>query len=175
MASQNNRKRNNRNRNRTRRKSDQAERDEKPMTLNAFVALVTGGIHTIEPVTAEPETRISRWGLYLVTNPRGVRTRYLVGRANGEGRVSSPIKTIDVAERTATSQSGRLYRLVGHSGFDSDGCYVFNSWLRATQTTLVREVTPALQRLLNARAGNPLPGANTDRQSPTLHQSRKPL
>jgi len=175
MASQNNRKRNNRTRNTTRRKSDQAERDEKPMTLNAFVALVTGGIHTIEPVTAEPETRISRWGLYLVTNARGVRTRHLVGRANGEGRVSSPIKTIDIAERTATSHSGRLYRLVGNSGFDSDGCYVFNNWLRATQTTLVREVTPALQRLLDTRAGNPLPDANTDRQSPTLNQPRTPL
>jgi len=175
MASQNNRKRNNRTRSKTRRKSDQPERDEKPMTLNAFVALVTGGIHTIASVTAEPETRISRWGLYLVTNACGVRTRHLVGRANGEGRVSSPIKTIDVAERTATSHSGRMYRLVGNSGFDSDGCYVFNNWLRATQTTLVREVTPALQRLLDTRAGNPLPDANTDRHSPTLNLPRTPL
>lgn len=175
MASQNNRKRNNRKRNTTRRKSDHAERDEKPMTLNAFAALVTGGVHAIEPVAAEPETRISRWGLYLVTNAHGVRTRHLVGRANGEGRVSSPIKTIDVAERTATSQSGRLYRLIGNSGFDSDGCYVFNTWLRATQTTVVREVTPALQRLLNTRAGNPPPGANTHHQSPNLNQPRTPL
>jgi len=137
------------------------------MTLNDFVARLPNGIHTIEPVAAEPETRISKWGLYLVTNARGVRTRHLVGSANGEGRVSSPIKTIDIAERTVTSRSGRKYRLVGNSGFDS--------WLRATRTTVVREVTPALQRLLNTRAGNPLPNGNTHHQSPTLNQQRTAL
>ena len=170
MLSQNNRKRNN-----PQRRADPAARPEKPMTLNDFVACLPSGIHTIAPIGAEPETRISEWALYLVTNARGVRTRHLVGRANGEGRVSSPIKTIDVHTRTATSHSGRLYRLVGDSGFDYDGCYVFNTWLRATRTTVVREVTPALQRLLNTRAGNPLPNGEAHHQTPILNQQRTAL
>lgn len=164
MANRNNRKRNNRQHG-----SDGASHQAKPMTLNEFVALVTGGIHAIEPVAREPETCMSQWGLYLVRNAQGVRTRHLVGRANGEGRVSSPIMKIDVRMRTATSQSGRLYRLVGGSGFDSDGGYVFNAWLRGTQTTVVREVTPALRRLFNTMASKAAPNANPEPHSPTLN------
>lgn len=170
MANRNNRKRNNRQHG-----SDKASHQAKPMTLNEFVALVTGGIHAIKPVAREPETCMSQWGLYLVRNAQGVRTRHLVGRANGEGRVSSPIKTIDVGRRTALSQSGRLYRLVGSSGFDSDGGYVFNTWLRGTQTTVVREVTPALQRLFNTRGGKPPPNANPQAHPQPLNPQRTPL
>lgn len=168
MGNRNNRKRNNR-----KRKSDKVARPGKPMTLNDFVALVTGGIHAIEPVAVEPQTRISQWALYLVRSVQGVRTRHLVGRANGEGRVSSPITAIDIGMRTATSQSGRVYRLIGDGGFDSDGRYVFNAWLRGTQATVVREVTPALRRLLNTRAGPTQTNPQTHPQ--TLNEKRTPL
>ena len=143
--------RNNRKRNATNSIKDQPGQPQPSMTLEAFAALVSGGIHRIQPVATEPETGMSQWTMYLVTDVHGDKTRHLVGSANGEGRVTSPIKAIDTGRRTATSESGRLYRLLGDSGSDSDARYVFDNWLQLTQTRVVRDVTPALERLLKAR------------------------
>lgn len=145
--------RNNRKHSKANRMANQPDQPQPTMTLEAFAALVSGGIHRIQPVAREPETGISQWAMVLVTDAHGHKTRHLVGSANGEGRVTSPIKAIDTARRTATSESGRLYRLLGDSGSDSDARYVFANWLRLTQTRVVRDVTPALERLLRARQG----------------------
>jgi len=145
--------RNNRKHNKTKNIDAQTGQPQPSMTLEAFAALVSGGIHRIQPVAKEPETAISQWAMVLVTDAHGHKTRHLVGSANGEGRVTSPIKAIDTSTRTATSESGRLYRLLGDSGSDSDARYVFANWLRLTQTRVVRDVTPALERLLRARQG----------------------
>ena len=143
--------RNNRKRNATHGIADQSGQPQPTMTLEAFAALVSGGIHRIQPVAREPETGISQWSMVLVTDVHGDQTRHLVGSANGEGSVTSPIKAIDTGRRTASSESGRLYKLLGGSGSDSDARYVFDNWLNLTQTRVVRDVTPALVRLLKAR------------------------
>jgi hypothetical protein len=122
------------------------------MTPQMVGVLVTGGLHTIAPVSQEPATAIHDWQLVLVVGSNGRRTRHLIGNANCEGRVSSPIVAIDPAARTARTQSGRLYHLMGESGFDWDAGYVFHAWLRSTQTTVVRDCSDALERLFKRHA-----------------------
>ncbi|MGF6507677.1 hypothetical protein [Paraburkholderia sp. 32] len=43
------------------------------------------------------------------------------------GRVSTKIVHLDKATRTAQTLSGRIYQLVGPSGYNADGEYVFNT------------------------------------------------
>lgn len=114
-----------------------------------FVVHVIGGIHSIQSVSMEPETSIRQWQMFVVRDTKGKRTRHLVGRADREGRVSSPIQALDFKARTAQSLSGRVYRLEGRSGCSRDGTYVFNRWLRGGARTIIREVTAVLERLLN--------------------------
>lgn len=144
-------KRNIKKRNSPKNRAGKAADPLQPWTLNAFLARLPSGLHAIEPISVEPLTPISQWALYVVTNAKGVRTRHLVGRANGEGRVSSPVKAIDVGTRTATTESGRRYRLIGDNGADVDADYVFSTWLRGTGLTVVRDVSMALDRLLSRK------------------------
>lgn len=120
----------------------------KPRTRAALAARVSGGLHRPAPLRQQPHTPISRWQLFVVVGQNGGRTRHLVGCADGEGRVSSPIVAIDARTRTAKSASGRDYFLVGESGFDFTAGYVFQAWLQGTGTTVVRESSDALDRLL---------------------------
>jgi len=55
-------------------------------------------------------------------------SRHLVGHSleTFEGRVSTALVALDAESFTAVTQSGRRYILVGPSGFDSDGDYVWN-------------------------------------------------
>lgn len=124
----------------------------KPKTPQLVGLLVSGGVHAIAPVSHEPVTAIHDWQLVLVVGSDGLRTRHLVGRANCEGRVSSPIVAIDAKDRIARTQSGRQYQLVGESGFDWDADYVLHAWLRGTRTTVVRHSSTALERLFNRHA-----------------------
>lgn len=126
----------------------------KPLTLKAIAALVSGGVHTIPPVHQEPRTPISNWQMVVVSGTNGRRTRHLFGRAEGEGRVSSPIVDIDAKTRIARSESGREYHLLGESAFDFDAGYVLHAWLRMTGTTVVRDASDALDRLLQRHHSN---------------------
>lgn len=108
---------------------------------------VMGGIHAIASAAEQPTTDMTQWQVVLVIDESGVRTRHLVGWADWEGRVSSTVKTWDWANRTATTGSGRIYRLVGESGFDRDADYVFERWLRINKARVVRLSTGAAERL----------------------------
>jgi hypothetical protein len=54
--------------------------------------------------------------------------RFFVGfsRDTRDGRVSTAIAELDAVARTARTASGRIYQLVGLSGYSSDGEYVFS-------------------------------------------------
>lgn len=64
----------------------------------------------VKPVEEDPFVEMSRWG--IMRDPFGYR---LVGRENGaaRGRISSPVIAWDGRSQTATTTSGRFYRLVG--------------------------------------------------------------
>ena len=64
-----------------------------------YVAVyITGGVHAIPAVSAEPETVLTRWSLRQVIGLDGKRSRHLVGWAEFEGRVCSSIVSLDLAK-----------------------------------------------------------------------------
>jgi hypothetical protein len=71
------------------RKTPKPESPKVPKSASMSVAdllqFATGGIHAISPVSVQPRTEMWRWRLYQV-KAHGVRSRHLVGLADGEGR-----------------------------------------------------------------------------------------
>lgn len=108
-------------------------------------------IHSIAPVLVQPSTVLSDWQLLQVRRSQGRRTRHLVGRADGEGRVCSALASIDLISLTAVSSSGRIYLLVGPPGHDLDADYVWFAWMHATQSSHARVMTRALLKLRSQR------------------------
>lgn len=72
----------------------------------------------------EPLTELTAWSAREI--PTG--DRHLVGRTDREGRVSSPVVAWDKGNRTATTRSGRRYRLLGPPGRDADAEWVWSVW-----------------------------------------------
>ena len=118
--------------------------------LVAF-ALLTNSIHAIAPVEQEPHAVLSRWRLFQVKDWSGTRQRHLVGCID-DGRVTSALVRIDLASSSATTSSGRVYRLDGPTGFDADADYVFAVWRRINSSTNVKDVSRALTKLLDQHA-----------------------
>ena len=77
-------------------------------------------IHPIHTVSVQPFSVMTHWRVFQVRGPLGSRSRHLVGRAGGEGRVCTALTSL-----TAVSGSGRFYRLEGQPGQDPDATYVW--------------------------------------------------
>jgi hypothetical protein len=76
-----------------------------------------------------------------------VRTRHLIGRANGEGRVSSALVQLDVVAMMSTTRSGRRYQLTGPTGRDPDALYVFRQLCCLRRITGTLDLSRSLMRL----------------------------
>lgn len=64
-----------------------------------------------KPVADEPEVTVTRWAF---VSHSGIGYRISGIRADGgRGRLSSPVVEYDHAAKTATTESGRVYRLQG--------------------------------------------------------------
>lgn len=98
---------------------------------------------------------MANWRLFQVCGATGGRTRHLVGRANYEGRVCSPIVQLDLQSLCATTGSGRIYQLEGPPGRDGDSDYVFGIWLSGIGATHCKDLTHALMRLRTMRGAGP--------------------
>ena len=107
---------------------------------------IPGYVHQIASVQSEPETNLSHWQLIKVRDSDGKFSRHLAGRADGEGRVSTDIVSIDVIQLRATTKSGRVY-VLGQTGRDGDAVWLFAKWLKANQFTSHADQTRALMRL----------------------------
>ena len=116
-------------------------------------------IHPIEPVSVQPFSVMTNWRVFQVRGPLGSRSRHLVGRVSGEGRVCSALAKLDLTSLTAVSRSGRFYRLEGPPGHDPDATYVWEQWARLNRTTHMRDMTRALLRLRRLRGLHDLPEA----------------
>ena len=85
---------------------------------------------------------MSMWSVRKVSSPLlEETTQHLVGVVDGLGRVCSPIQEFDCETMTVTTQSGKLYELVGEPGLDMDAAYVFANWCRMNGVTEVTDVT----------------------------------
>ncbi len=99
---------------------------------------------------------VIRWSLMQVKNFDGARTRHLVGRLGGHGRMTAPVVSLDLRSLCATTQSGRSYRLSGPPLPDPDARYVFTSWARVSGGTNTKDMTRALMWLRKRRGLNHL-------------------
>jgi len=93
--------------------------------MNDFEHLVQGGIWNVAPVADEPMTRLSHWRIFLVDG----KDVHFAGYAGHEGRVCSAIQSFDPVTGRGVTRSGRIYELVGESGFNGDAMYVWQRWL----------------------------------------------
>lgn len=117
--------------------------DQKPTVL-----VLTGGIHTTQPVSVEPEIDLSRWSARKL--PDG--DVHLVGWniRSGEGRVSNTVKTFDAPSATVTTSTGRRYFLRGAPGSDPDAEYVWNGWRLINHIEAWEDVTDSLWTQIEA-------------------------
>lgn len=91
-------------------------------------------------VTQEPETQLTSWRVFEVTNESG-RATHFIGYAGYEGRVSSPVQTYDPETKRGITRSDRVYELVGASGNNSDALYVWGRWLSLNHNPEHNDVT----------------------------------
>lgn len=123
---------------------------EVPNMVKAAAIDISGGAWSAAPVSADPEIALSQWRVSEVT-VRGRRERHVWGwnLTDREGRASMDVTGVDVATRIVTTSSGRRYRLVGPSGHDSDGEYVWTAWCRVNGAGDEVDVTAQLEAQLD--------------------------
>lgn len=82
----------------------------------------------IRPVNDQPTLTLNRWSIFKL--PGG--DRHFVGWAveNLAGRVSSRIDEFDVKSMRGVSATGRVYKLEGNPGTNSDAEYAWSLWRR---------------------------------------------
>ncbi len=115
-------------------------------TRRYVVLTVTGGVHSVPEVDAEPHITLERWCVYETQDGR----QHLVGwHVEGrEGRVSTSIGSVDATSRIITTMSGRRYLLAGPPGHDRDAAYVWSSWMHANGHHSATDVTSELHAAL---------------------------
>ena len=102
-------------------------------------------------VAEEPAYVLVRWRLVSIQgSPRFVGYNC----TNGEGRLSSRVVALDVVAREARTESGRVYALEDPSGFDADGEWVLDCWLRrqGVPPEELHDLTPQLDAVLSRAA-----------------------
>lgn len=88
-----------------------------------------------------PELR--RWRVMEVVSKNGTRSRHIWGHdvANDAGRASSGIKKFDLEAMTATTHSGRVYKLVGAPGKARSGEKAWQGWCQVNGVISAVDVT----------------------------------
>ena len=106
-------------------------------------------LYKVDSVEAQPRTPLRRWRIFSVLQVNGARSRHLVGYApdEGAGRVTTSLVTLDMSRREARTRSGRVYVLEGEPGFDDDGQWIWDNWLRVRSIKHVLDVTRAWARI----------------------------
>ena len=97
-------------------------------------------IWALPPICSEPIVGLLKWRVFE-TLPEG--TRHFVGlNANDRtGRVSSAIREVDLKHLRGTTESGRIYELLGPSGTDPDAQFVWERWCTLNDVAQYRDVT----------------------------------
>lgn len=101
-----------------------------PVDLAKLAEIIeASSIWSVAPVEAEPETKLSQWRIFKVLAKDGFpETTHFVGYTGWEGRVCSAVQTYDPNTKRGVTRSGRVYELVGDSGYNSDAMYVWSAW-----------------------------------------------
>lgn len=102
----------------------------------------------IAPIADEPSSTLVSWSAFETER----QERHLCGYAqeSREGRVTSAIETFDPERTSATTRSGRIYKLVGRPGADPDAECPKARWLSVNGSTEHRDVTAELRESIRA-------------------------
>ena len=109
---------------------------------------IQGGVWKCKPVSERPEIILTDWHVFDVKLPgRAERTRHFAGQniTDGEGRASSAITIFDTATGCGITESGRVYQLLGRTGFTGDGEYTWNRWKTINAVTDADDVTAEIK------------------------------
>ena len=100
-----------------------------------FAASFDKTLWECRPVLERPSVTLREWSIKQLSDGTAV----IVGtdEVDGSGRVSSPIKVLDEENGHVLTESGRVYRLVGPTGYSAEGAYV---WDRYKQLYKLREI-----------------------------------
>lgn len=93
-------------------------------------------------VDQEPSTTLVWWAVMQFADG----DRSFVGYAveSREGRVSSAVRTFDPKTLRGVTDSGRVYRLQGRPGLDSEGSYVWNRYVAGYNEANWTDVTASV-------------------------------
>ena len=108
-------------------------------------------VHHSAPVDVKPSVELSCWSLMRVRHADGTRSLHLVGKRAGNSRVSSAIVRLDFHAIEGATESGRLYKLEGQPGSDTNTQMIYSIWLRNNGWHHQRDLTRAFVRLLRMR------------------------
>lgn len=89
-------------------------------------------------IAMKPEIILSEWRIFEVKLSDGTKiTRHFVGYSVGDraGQVSSPIKKFDPETMQGITASGRVYKLLGESGWDADAEHTWCRWKSINRIT----------------------------------------
>jgi hypothetical protein len=94
------------------------------------------------PASELPRITLSRWHIFETEDG----SRHFVGMdlLDSSGRVSSPIVTFDRATLQGTTQTGRIYELVGRNGWSLNVEYVWKRWCELNEVMSYTDVTERL-------------------------------
>ena len=89
------------------------------------------------------EVTLRRWRVMEVETKDGTRSRHVCGHdaKNASGCASSPIVEFDLEKMTATTRSGRCYRLLGLPGNSRLGKHAWNNWCNKSGVVAELDVT----------------------------------
>jgi hypothetical protein len=89
------------------------------------------------------EISLRRWRVIEIEAQDGARSRHVWGHdaANNKGRASSAIVEFDRDSMTATTRSGKSYRLIGLPGNSRLGKTAWNNWCNKNEVVVETDVT----------------------------------
>jgi hypothetical protein len=95
-----------------------------------------------KPVSQQPEVTLVRWSVIETDKAE----RHFVGYCLEDrwGRVSSAIRQFDQKTLCGVTQSGRVYKLSGPSGYDPDATYVWERWSAINGVRSAHDVSPEI-------------------------------
>lgn len=102
----------------------------------------------VAPVSESPDIVLIRWQVMQLPNG----DLHFVGWnvRDSEGRASTRITEFDPKTRSAKTDSGRIYQLVGPAGKDGDGQYVWRRWMKVNGAAEFADVSAQFQAQIDA-------------------------
>lgn len=105
-------------------------------TADELEAIIEPNVWAPPDVEEQPSVQLNRWSVAELEDG----DRHFIGWC-GEGRVSSKIVSYDKETKIGVTRSGRRYKLMGETGYSSDGDYVWHYWQQVNKVTSYKNVS----------------------------------